>query len=91
MHKETEGGKLTEALRDIPLREMCTLSDYEEAGVDVSVIVGDEDQLRNMVCYFDISGNTFTTYGKLKEKRIAKFLKKIKKKRRIYVQILCMR
>ena len=91
MCKKNKGGKLTETLRNISLRQMHALSDYKEAGVDCQIIIGDEDELRDMVRNIDLSGATFTSFGKLKEKRIAKFLQKAKEKYRVEIQIFCVR
>ena len=91
LHEKNKGGKFTKALGDISLWQMHALSDYEETGVDCKVIIGDEDELRDLVRNTHLPGAPFTTFGKLTEKRLAKFLQAFKKEYRLEVQIFFMR
>lgn len=69
---------------------MYALQSYKETGMDCQVVIGDEDVLRDILRYADVSKSTFTVDGKLEEEALAKFLKALAKKGNIQIQVLCV-
>lgn len=89
--KRSTSSKWKQVKEELYVSTMLALHDHSTSGVDCEIIIGDADELKNLLPDINLQRGAFTAVGKLKEKTIAEFLKANKEKYRLQVKIFCIR